>query len=146
MTLPLLLALAIAVVLFYWVWVVARAESRRNARHSSRRKVERWGRHSFRSIRAVCWDLGRERASSSTQAPERRAFVVKGKTAHTVDFDYFRMWHLKWIEQFQGPLSPYLHVHFLFETSDFDRPTIRVNVSSKIEGDEWCAKLAILLQ
>jgi hypothetical protein len=37
-------------------------------------------------------------------------------------------------------------VHFLFETSDFDRPTIRVNVSSKIEGDEWNAKLAILLQ
>ncbi|MET3181730.1 UNVERIFIED_ORG: hypothetical protein ABIC43_004905 [Variovorax guangxiensis] len=57
----------------------------------------------------------------------------QSKTDRTVDFDYFRMWHLKWIEKFQGPLSPYLHVHFLFETSDFDRPTIRVNVSSKAE-------------
>lgn len=37
------------------------------------------------------------------------------------------------IEQFQGLLSPHLHAHLIFETSDFDRPTIRVNVISKVE-------------
>lgn len=40
----------------------------------------------------------------------------------------------------------YLHVHFLFETSDFDRPNTRVNVLPKIEGDERNAKLVIQLQ
>jgi hypothetical protein len=146
MTLPLLLALTIAVLLFYWVWVVAprgiqaqreallQAEGRATGAAffplDPRRMLGSW------DGTCIVFDPGARKA----------CIVVKGKTAHTVDFDYFRMWHLKWIEQFQGPLSPYLHVHFLFETSDFDRPTIRVNVSSKAEGDQWNAKLAILLQ
>ncbi|MGJ7567795.1 hypothetical protein ACSFBM_28360 [Variovorax sp. GB1R11] len=37
------------------------------------------------------------------------------------------------IEQFQGLPSPHLHVQLLFETSDFDRPTIPANVISKAE-------------
>jgi hypothetical protein len=36
-------------------------------------------------------------------------------------------------------------VHFLFETSDFDRPTIRVAVPSRSDGEAWSAKLSILM-
>jgi hypothetical protein len=37
------------------------------------------------------------------------------------------------------------HVHFLFETLDFDRLTIRVTVPSRSDGEAWNAKLSILM-
>ncbi|MCY1559402.1 hypothetical protein D9M68_964400 [compost metagenome] len=75
----------------------------------------------------------------------RKACIVRGKTAQTVDFDYFSSWQLKWTEHFGNPVLRYQHVHFLFETHDFDRPTVRVAVPSKSEGEAWNAKLSILM-
>lgn len=75
----------------------------------------------------------------------KACIVVRGKFAKTVDFDYFRIWQLKWTEYFGNPVLRYQHVHFHFETSDFDRPTIRVDVPSKADGEAWDAKLSILM-
>lgn len=75
----------------------------------------------------------------------KACIVVGGKSARTVDFGYFRTWQLKWNEDSRGGLWRYQHVHFLFETGDLDRPTIRVNVPSKVDGDDWNAKLSILM-
>jgi len=36
-------------------------------------------------------------------------------------------------------------VHFLFETNDFDRPTIRVAVPSMSYGEAWNSKFSILM-
>jgi hypothetical protein len=146
MTLPLLLALAVAVVLFYWVWVVAP----RGIQAQREALLQAEGR----ATGAAFFPLDPRRMLGHWEEtcilfdPDARkaCIVVRGKTARTVDFEHFRTWQLKWIEHFGNPLWRYQHVHFLFETQDFDRPTIRVNVFSKAEGDQWNAKLAILLQ
>ncbi|MCY1558122.1 hypothetical protein D9M68_950290 [compost metagenome] len=70
---------------------------------------------------------------------------MRGKTAQTVDFDYFRTWQLEWTEYPGKPVFRFQHVHFLFETSDFDRPTIRIAVPSRSDGEAWNAKLSILM-
>ena len=48
-----------------------------------------------------------------------------------------------------SPLYPsdvaFQHVHFLFETNDFDRPTIRVAVPSMSYGEAWNSKFSILM-
>lgn len=43
------------------------------------------------------------------------------------------------------PVFRFQHVHFLFETNDFDRPTIRVTVPSISYGETWSSKLSILM-
>lgn len=145
MTLLFLLALGVALPLFYgvWVWAPNRARTRREA------LLQAQGRASG----ARFFPVDPRRALGSWEEtcilfdPEARkaCIVVQGKAARTVDFAYFRTWQLKWIEHFGNPLWRYQHVHFLFETGDFDQPTIRVNVPSKPDGDRWNAKLAILM-
>lgn len=44
-----------------------------------------------------------------------------------------------------NPVFRFQRVHFLFEASDFDRPTIRVAVPSRSDGEAWNAKLSILM-
>jgi hypothetical protein len=54
-------------------------------------------------------------------------------------------WQLKWTEYPGNPVFRFQHVHILFETRDFDRPTIRVAVPSRSDGEAWNAKLSILM-
>jgi hypothetical protein len=75
----------------------------------------------------------------------KACIIVRGKNARTVDFDYFQSWRLMWTEYPGNPVFRFQHVHFLFETKDFDRPTIRIAVPSKSDGEAWNAKLSILM-
>ncbi|MGJ7535196.1 MULTISPECIES: hypothetical protein [unclassified Variovorax] len=145
MTLPLLLMLAVALVIFYWAWI-ASPRSIQTGREQLLRKQGQTSGATFLPIDP--WRmLGHWEGTCILFDPDVRkaCIVVRDKSAFTVDFDYFRTWTLKWIEDSRGGLLRYQHVHILFETHDFDRPTIRVNVPSKSDGDAWNAKLAILM-
>lgn len=145
MTLVLLLALGTAAALCYWIWVasprlnqIAREQLLRAQGQASgasffpvdpRRMLGDW------DGTCIMFDPGARKA----------CIVSRGKKARTVEFDYFQTWQLLWTEYPDNPLFRFQHVHFLFETSDFDRPTIRVAVPSRSDGEAWNAKLSILM-
>lgn len=145
MEIPLLLALAVVLVLFYWVWI----SSPRSIQSGREQLLRAQGQASGATFFPVDprrmlgdWD-----GICILFDPDARkaCIVIRGKSARTVDFDYFRAWQLLWTEDFRNPVFRYQHVHFLFETHDFDRPTIRVAVPSRSEGETWNAKLSILM-
>jgi hypothetical protein len=145
MTLPLLIAAVAAAILFYWVWVVAPdgAQARRDALLQAQSS----------SSGATFFPVDPRRMLGDWEGicilfdPDARkaCIVSRGKKAQTVDFEYFNTWQLKWTEYPRNPVLRFQHVHFLFETSDFDRPTIRVAVPSRSDGEAWNAKLSILM-
>lgn len=146
MTLPLLAMLAVALVIFYWAWI-ASPRSIQAGREQMLRKQEKASGATFfpADPRRM---LGDWDGTCILFDPDARkaCIVVRGKSARTVDFDYFRTWQLLWTEDFRQPaMWRFQHVHFLFETSDFDRPTIRVAVPSRSDGEAWNAKLSILM-
>ena len=145
MTLPFLLALGVALPLFYWVWVSA--PNKKRTRREALLQTE--GQASGATFFPVDprrmlgdWD---ETCILFDPDARKACIVVRGKKARTVDFEYFNTWQLKWTEYPGNPVFRFQHVHFLFETSDFDRPTIRVAVPSKSDGEAWNAKLSILM-
>lgn len=145
MEVPFLLALAVVLILFYWVWI-ASPRSVQAGRETLLRAQGQASGATFFPIDPRRM-LGDWDGTCILFDPDARkaCIVIRGKTAFTVDFDYFRSWQLKWIEDLGGGPWRYKHVHFLFETSDFDRPTIRVAVPSKSDGEAWNAKLSILM-
>ncbi|SDZ40005.1 hypothetical protein SAMN05518669_13267 [Variovorax sp. YR634] len=146
MTLPLLAMLAIALVLFYWAWI-ASPRSIQSGREQLLRAQGQASGATFFPVDPRRMLGGWDGTSILFDPDVRKACIVfHGKTALTVDFDYFRTWQLLWTEDFRQPaLWRFQHVHFLFETGDFDRPTIRVAVSSISDGEAWNAKLSILM-
>ncbi|QSI33334.1 hypothetical protein GNX71_28720 [Variovorax sp. RKNM96] len=145
MTLTLMFVAAIAAVLFYWAWVVAPkgAQARREALLQAK---SRSSGATFVPVDPRRMLGGWDGTCILFDPDARKACIVfRGKSARTVDFDYFRSWQLKWTEYPANPVFRFQHVHFLFETSDFDRPTIRVAVPSKSDGEAWNAKLSILM-
>ncbi|WP_431120904.1 hypothetical protein [Variovorax paradoxus] len=145
MEIPLLLALAVVSVLFYWVWI-ASPRSIRTGREQLLRAQSQASGATFFPIdpRRMLGDWDETCILFDPDA--RKACIVsRGKKARTVDFDYFRTWQLKWTEYPGNPIFRFQHVHFLFETDDVDRPTIRVAVPSKSDGEAWNAKLSILM-
>lgn len=145
MTLPLLVTLAVALILFYWVWIVAPRGNQSRREELLRSQSLAWDAAFFPVDPRLM--LGDWEGTCILFDPGARkaCIVIRGKTAFTVDFDYFRSWQLKWIEDLGGGPWRYKHVHFLFETSDFDRPTVRVAVPSRSDGEAWNAKLSILM-
>jgi len=145
MTLPLLAMLAVALVIFYWAWI-ASPRSIQAGREQMLRKQEQASGASFFPVDPRRM-LGYWDGTCILFDPDARkaCIVSRGKRAQTVDFDYFQTWQLKWTEYPGNPVFRFQHVHLLFETSDFDRPTIRVAVSSKSDGETWNAKLSILM-
>jgi hypothetical protein len=145
MTFALLLILVVALILFYWVWVVAPRRSQ------GRREAMLWRTGQAAGATFFPVDprrmLGDWNGTCILFDPDaRKACIVShGKKARTVDFEYFNTWQLKWTEYPRNPVLRFQHVHFLFETSDFDRPTIRVSVPSRSDGEAWNAKLSILM-
>ena len=144
MEIPLLLGLAVVMVLFYWVWIASPRSMQAGREQLLRSQGQASGATFFPvDPRRM---LGYWEETCILFDPDaRKACIVRGKSAHTVDFDYFRSWQLKWTEYPANPVFRFQHVHFLFETSDFDRPTIRVAVPSKSDGEAWNAKLSILM-
>jgi hypothetical protein len=146
MEIPLLLTLAVVLVLFYWVWI-ASPRSIQSGREQLLRAQGQTSGATFFPIdpRRMLGDWDGTCILFDPDA--RKACIVsRGKTARTVDFEYFRTWQLLWTEDFRQPaLWRFQHVHFLFETSDFDRPTIRVAVPSMSDGETWNSKLSILM-
>jgi hypothetical protein len=145
MEIPLLLALAVVLGLFYWAWIA----SPRSIQTRRAQMLQEQGQASGATFFPVDprrmlgdWD-----GTCILFDPDARkaCIVSRGKKARTVDFDYFQTWQLKWTEYPGNPVFRFQHVHFLFETSDFDRPTIRVAVPSRSDGEAWNAKLSILM-
>lgn len=145
MTLPLLVTLAVVLILFYWVWIVAPGGSQSRREELLRSESLAWDAAFFPVDPRLM--LGDWEGTCILFDPGARkaCIVVRGKFSKTVDFDYFRIWQLKWTEYFGNPVLRYQHVHLHFETNDFDRPTICVDVSSKAYGEAWDAKLSILM-
>jgi hypothetical protein len=145
MEIPLLLALAVALVLFCWVWI-ASPRSIQTGREQLLREQSQAAGATFFPIdpRRMLGDWDGTCILFDPDA--RKACIVsRSKKARTVDFDYFQTWQLKWTEYPGNPVFRFQHVHFLFETGDFDRPTIRVAVPSRSDGEAWNAKLSILM-
>lgn len=144
MTLPLLALLAVALVLFYWAWIASPRAIQTGREQMLREQGQASGATFFPvDPRRMLGDW--DGTCILFDPDSRKACIVRGKTAKTVEFDYFRSWQLKWTEHFGNPLFRFQHVHFLFETGDFDRPTIRVAVPSRSDGEAWNAKLSILM-
>lgn len=145
MEIPLLLALGVTLALFYWAWI-ASPRSIQTGREQMLREQGQASGATFFPVdpRRV---LGYWEETCIVFDPDaRKACIVRrGKAAQTVDFDYFRTWRLLWTEYPRNPISRFQHVHFLFETNDFDRPTIRVAVPSISYGEAWNSKLSILM-
>ena len=144
MGIPLLATLAVALALFYWAWIV----SPRSIQAGRERMPREQGRTSGATFLPV--DPRRmlgywEETCILFDPDARKACIVRGKSAQTADFDYFSSWQLKWTEYPQNPVFRFQHIHFLFETNDFDRPTIRVAVPSISYGETWNSKLSILM-
>lgn len=144
MEIPLLLALALALVLFYWAWIA----SPRSIQTGREQMLKEQGQVSGATFFPV--DARRmlgywEETCILFDPDARKACMVRGKSARTVDFDYPSSWQLKWTEYPQNPVFRFQHVHFLFETNDFDHPTIRVAVPSVSYGETWNSKLSILM-
>ena len=145
MEISLLLALAVALVLFYWAWI-ASPRSIQTGREQLLRERAQVSGASFFPVdpRRMLGDWNGTCILFDSDA--RKACIVsRGKQARTVDFEYFHTWRLKWTEHPGNPVFRFHHVHFLFETGDFDRPTIRVAVPSRSDGEAWNAKLSILM-
>ncbi|SDY35992.1 hypothetical protein SAMN05518854_101881 [Variovorax sp. YR266] len=145
MMLFLLIAAVVATILLYWVWVVApgRARARREALLRAESKSSG---ATFFPVDPRRMLGGWDGTCILFDPDARKACIVsRGKTARTVDLDYFRSWQLMRTEYPQNTVFRFQHVHFLFETSDFGRPTIRVAVFSKSEDEAWNAKLSILM-
>ncbi|MDM0007472.1 hypothetical protein QTI51_22985 [Variovorax sp. J22G73] len=145
MTLPLLLMLAVALVFFYWAYFAFPRKIRTRREELLREQGQTSGAAFFPvDPRRMLGDWDGTCILFDPDA--RKACIVsRGKKARTVDFHYFQTWQLLWTEYPENPLFRFQHVHFLFETSDFDRPTIRVAVPSKSDGEAWNAKLSILM-
>jgi hypothetical protein len=145
MEIPLLLALAVVLVLFYWAWIA----SPRSIQTRRAQMLQEQGQASGATFFPVDPRrmLGDWEGTCILFDPDARkaCIVFRGKTVQTVDFDYFNSWQLKWTEYPANPVFRFQHVHFLFETSDFARPTIRVAVPSRSDGEAWNAKLSILM-
>ncbi|WP_240650815.1 hypothetical protein [Variovorax guangxiensis] len=146
MTLPLLAMLAVALVLFYWAWI-ASPRSIQTGREQLLREQGQAAGATFFPVDPRRMLGGWDGTSILFDPDVRKACIVfRGKSALTVDFDYFRTWQLLWTEDFRQPaIWRFQHVHFLFETNDFDRPTIRVAVPSMSYGETWNSKLSILM-
>jgi len=145
MEVPLFLALCVALVLFYWVWIASPRSNQAGREQMLREQGQASGATFFPvDPRHMLGDWGGTCILFDPDA-RKACIVVRGKKARTVDLEYFNTWQLKWIEYPVDPVFRFQHVHFLFETRDFDRPTIRVAVSSKSEGEAWNAKLSILM-
>ncbi|MDP9607240.1 UNVERIFIED_ORG: hypothetical protein J2W38_007061 [Variovorax paradoxus] len=144
MEIPLLLALAVALVLFYWAWIASPRAIQAGREQMLRAQGQASGATFFPvDPRRM---LGYWEETCILFDPDaRKACIVRGKSARTVDFDYFSSWQLKWTEHFGNPVFRFQHVHFLFETNDFDRPAIRVAVPSIPYGEAWNSKLSILM-
>ncbi|MDP9932841.1 hypothetical protein [Variovorax paradoxus] len=145
MTLLILLALGAALPLFYWVWIWTPKRTR--ARREALLQVQ--GRASGATFFPVdprqalgSWD---ETCILFDPDARKACIVVADKAARTVDFEYFRTWQLLWTEYPGNPVFRFQHLHFVFETGDFDRPTIRAAVPSRSDGEAWNAKLSILM-
>jgi hypothetical protein len=145
MTFPLLLALGAALVLFYWVWVVAprRSLAQRGAMLQAQEQAS--GAKFFPPDQRFMLGEWEQTCILFDSQARKACIIVRGKNARTVDFDYFQSWRLMWTEYPGNPVFRFQHVHFLFETKDFDRPTIRIAVPSKSDGEAWNAKLSILM-
>jgi len=145
MTLPLLAMLAVALVLFYWAWI-ASPRSIQTGREQMLREHGQASGATFFPVdpRRMLGDWDGTCILFDTDA-RKACIVFRGKSAQTVDFDYFRTWQLKWTEHLRNPVLRFQHVHFLFETSDFDRPTIYVAIPSISYGEAWNSKLSILM-
>jgi hypothetical protein len=145
MEIPLLLALAVVLVLFYWAWI-ALPRSIQTGREQLLRAQGQASGATFFPVDPRRM-LGDWDGTCILFDPDARkaCIVVRGKKAWTVDFEHFNTWQLKWTEYPGNPVFRFQHVHFLFETSDFDRPTIRVAVPSRSDGEAWNAKLSILM-
>lgn len=144
MTFPLLAMLAVALVLFYWAWIA----SPRSIQTGREQMLKEQGQASGATFFPIDSRrmLGYWEETCILFDPDAcKACIVRGKSARTVDFDYFSSWQLKWTEYPQNPVFRFQHVHFLFETNDFDRPTIRVAVPSISYGETWNSKLSILM-
>jgi hypothetical protein len=145
MEIPLLVALAVVLVLFYWVWVVSPRSIQSRREQLLRAQGQASGATFFPvDPRRMLGDWDGTCILFDPDA-HKACIVVRGKNARTVDFEYFITWQLKWTEYSGNPMLRFQHVHFLFETSDFDRPTIRVAVPSRSDGEAWNAKLSILM-
>ena len=145
MEIPLLLFLAVVLVLFYWVWI-ASPRSIQTGREQLLRVQSQASGATFFPVdpRRMLGDWDETCILFDPDA--RKACIVsRGTSALTVDFEYFNTWQLKWTEYPGNPVLRFQHVHFLFETSDFGRPTIRVAVPSRSDGEAWNAKLSILM-
>ncbi|WP_042673127.1 MULTISPECIES: hypothetical protein [unclassified Variovorax] len=145
MLMPLLLALGIALALFYWVWIAV-PRGTQSRREILLQTESRTSGATFFPVdpRRMLGDWDETCILFDPDA-RKACIVVRGKKARTVDFEYFNTWQLKWTEYPANPVFRFQHVHFLFETSDFDRPTIRVAVPSRSDGEAWNAKLSILM-
>lgn len=145
MEIQLLLALVVVLALFYWVWI-ASPRSIQTGREQLLREQGQASGGTFFPVdpRRMLddWD-----GTCILFDPDARkaCIVSRGKKARTVVFDYFRTWQQFWTEYPENPLFRFQQVHFLFETSDFNRRTNRVAVPSKSDGEAWNAKLSILM-
>ena len=124
MTVLFLLALVVAAPLFYWVWIASPRITQSGRETLLRAQGQAPGARFFPvDPRRMLGDWAGTCILFDPDAC-KACIVVGGKSAQTVDFGYFRTWQLKWNENPRGGLWRFQHVHFLFETSDFDRPTI----------------------
>ena len=146
MTLPLLVMLAVALVLFYWAWIASPRSIQTGREQMLREQGQASGATFFPVDPRRMLGYWEETCILFDPDARKACIVFRGKSALTVDFDYFRTWQLMWTEDFSQPaIWRFKHVHFLFQTNDFDRPTIRVAVASKSEGETWNSKLSILM-
>lgn len=145
MEIPLFLALAGAMALFYWVWIASPRSIHAGREQLLREQGQASGAAFFPVDPRRMLGYWEETCILFDPDARKACIVFRGKSALTVDFDYFSSWQLKWTEHFGNPVFRFQHVHFLFETNDFDRPTIRVAVSSISYGETWSSKLSILM-
>ena len=145
MTLPLLAMLAVALALFYWAWIASPRSIQTGREQLLREQGQAAGATFFPVDPRRMLGYWEETCILFDPDARKACIVFRGKSALTVDFDYFSSWQLKWTEHFGNPVFRFQHVHFLFETNDFDRPTIRVAVPSMSYGETWNSKLSILM-
>ena len=68
-----------------------------------------------------------------------------GRTSRVEDFSFIKEWQLTWITTSTAHSVSYENVQMVITTNDYQTPLIHLPCSTKAHGDQWSARLSILL-
>ena len=75
----------------------------------------------------------------------RKLLINAGRTSRVEDFSFINGWQLTWVSKPINGSLHYTNVKMEITTNDYQTPLIHIPCSTKVIGEQWSARLSILL-